>query len=186
MIVSIHQPNFFPWWPFFEKLSSADIFVVLGHCQYEKNGFQNRFNLDGNWYTMSTKRGLKPIVEKQYANHLEDWSKIKNRLPEYESVLKIFDDCISESLYETNFRIICKVSDILDINTKIVRDEPTMLTSTERLAQLCVTNGAKSYISGPSGKNYLEVDKFETVGVKVQFADAKDKRPLLKVLGDVV
>ena len=37
MILAIHQPNFFPWWPYFEKIEQADMFVFLTHCQFEKN-----------------------------------------------------------------------------------------------------------------------------------------------------
>ena len=64
MIVSIHQPNFMPWYPYFQKMQQADIFVVLENCQFEKNGFQNRFNMNNTWYTMSTTRKLIPINEK--------------------------------------------------------------------------------------------------------------------------
>ena len=39
MKIAIHQPNFFPWYPFFEKIKNCDIFIILTHCQFEKNGF---------------------------------------------------------------------------------------------------------------------------------------------------
>ena len=58
MKIAIHQPNFMPWYPFFQKVESADIFVILSNCQFEKNNFQNRFNIDDRWYTMSTNKGL--------------------------------------------------------------------------------------------------------------------------------
>jgi hypothetical protein len=35
-----------PWYPFFEKMQQADVFILLGHCQFEKNGFQNRFSIN--------------------------------------------------------------------------------------------------------------------------------------------
>jgi len=28
MIVTIHQPNFVPWYPFFQKIEQVDVFVV--------------------------------------------------------------------------------------------------------------------------------------------------------------
>ena len=64
MIISIHQPNFMPWNPFFEKIQQSDLFVFLTHCQFEKGGYQNRFNYNNKWYTMSTSRGLIPIIDK--------------------------------------------------------------------------------------------------------------------------
>ena len=83
MILAIHQPNFFPWWPYFEKIEQADMFVFLTHCQFEKNGYQNRFNHNDNWYTMSVKRGMKPISEKEYLNPIKDWDRIKSNLNEH-------------------------------------------------------------------------------------------------------
>ena len=68
MIVTIHQPNFIPWYPFFQKMEQADLFILLGHCQFEKNGFQNRFQLENTWNTLSVKKGKEPIVEKEYIN----------------------------------------------------------------------------------------------------------------------
>ena len=68
MILTIHQPNFMPWYPFFQKMEQADIFVLLGNCQFEKNGFQNRFQMQGLWNTLSVKKGTHSIIEKQYVN----------------------------------------------------------------------------------------------------------------------
>ena len=28
MVISIHQPNFIPWYPFFQKMKKSDIFVA--------------------------------------------------------------------------------------------------------------------------------------------------------------
>ena len=102
MIITIHQPNFFPYYPFFQKMKDSDIFVILKHCQFEKNNFQNRFNIGDKWHTLSTNRGLEPIINKKYVNHVKDWLKIKNNLKEYKEVLDVFDDCITENLSETN------------------------------------------------------------------------------------
>ena len=42
MLITIHQPENFPWLGFFHKMAAADVFVVLDSVQYEKNYFQNR------------------------------------------------------------------------------------------------------------------------------------------------
>jgi hypothetical protein len=94
MIVTIHQPNFMPWYPFFQKIQQADIFVLLGNCQFEKNGFQNRFNLDGRWNTMSVRKGIDNINKKQYIDPLKDWERIKNSLPKYKHILSEMDSLI--------------------------------------------------------------------------------------------
>ena len=83
MRVSIHQPNFVPWYPFFQKIKEVDIFVILKECQFEKNGYQNRFNFNDKWYTMSVKKGLEPIRDKVYIDPKNSWDKIKNSLSKF-------------------------------------------------------------------------------------------------------
>ncbi len=74
-----------PWLPFFKKIESVDRFIILENCQFEKNNFQNRFNIGSDWYTMSVNKGLEPIVNKIYVNHNTDWIKIKNKLSKYKN-----------------------------------------------------------------------------------------------------
>ncbi len=38
MICAIHQPNFFPWLGYFDKISRADVFVFLDVVDYPKSG----------------------------------------------------------------------------------------------------------------------------------------------------
>lgn len=188
MVVSIHQPNFFPWYPFFQKMEMSDKFIILSNCQFEKNGFQNRFNLDGNWYTMSTFKGLVNINEKKYVNPFNDWTKIKNKLNEYKHILSLFDDCISEDLTDTNFNIIKKSAELLKINCEIIMDTPTNYSSTERLVELCKINKSTKYISGISGKKYLDLDLFKRHNIEIIFQDENnmDKIPLLKKLHSIL
>ena len=187
MIVTIHQPNFFPWYPFFQKMEQSDIFVILQNCQFEKNGFQNRFNKDNKWHTMSTKSGLVPIVDKEYINHKKDWEKIKTNLRDY-NFLDLFDNCISNSLSNTNINIIKKISEILEIKSKIELDFPTELTGTDRLVEICKKNNAKTYLSGISGKKYLEQDKFQLAGIYLEFQDESNfiKKPIIEILKEKI
>jgi len=176
-----------PWYPFFQKMNQSDIFVVLTHCQYEKNGFQNRFNVDNVWKTMSVYRGLQPIKEKKYVNAERDWNKIKMSLPHYSSQLKIFDDCISNDLTETNIAIIRKIAHYLNIDTKIVVDHETNTLGTQRLVDLCTNYSADKYIAGTSGKKYLEEKLFVEQNIKLTYQKESDmiKKNILEVLKDV-
>jgi hypothetical protein len=184
MIITIHQPNFFPYYPFFQKMSDADIFVILQNCQFEKNNFQNRFNKDGKWNTMSVNKGLDPINTKIYVNHNKDWSRIKNNLPDYIEILELFDSCITDSLSETNSNIIFKIRDLLEIKTDIFFDYPTDLLSTDRLVDICLRYGGSTYISGISGSKYLDLDKFNRNNIKVVFQEEESmiKKPVIEIL----
>ena len=187
-VVTIHQPAFFPWYPFFQKLESADTFVFLTHCQFQKNGYQNRFNIDEKWYTMSTYRGLEPIVDKKYVKPFKDWEKIKKSLsPVYgEGLLGEFDSCIEESLCETNISIITKICKILELKTRLVRDFPTNATSTKRLVEICAQQNASVYLSGVSGKEYLDKELFQLEKVSLSFQDERVmiKKPILDILSE--
>ena len=184
MIITIHQPNFFPYYPFFQKMEDANIFVILKHCQFEKNNFQNRFNKDDKWYTMSVNKGLDPIWTKTYLNPEKDWMRIKNMLPEYKNVLKIFDDCVDENLSRMNSNIIFRIRDILNIDTEIVFDYHTELKGTERLVDICLRNEATTYISGISGSKYLDLSQFDKNGIRVVFQDESKmiKKPIIDIL----
>lgn len=182
MTVTIHQPNFVPWYPFFEKIKQADIFIILGHCQFEKNGYQNRFFLKGKWNTMSTKKGLVSIREKSYINPKGDWNKIKAHLGEYKELLSEMDSLIVEDLFTTNFNIIKHLIQKLNIKTQVVEDYKTDLTSTDRLVDLCKHYKATTYLAGQGGKDYLDETLFEREGIRVSYQENLTKIHTLEYL----
>jgi len=186
MMIAIHQPNFFPWLPFFNKMRSADKFVILNHCQFEKNNFQNRFFYRDSWHTMSVQKGLDPIIEKKYVSPAEDWDRIKRKITDKRRTLEKFDSCISESLSDTNSNLIQALAQQLDIKTEITFDEKTDLTSNERLIWICKKFGADKYLAGSGGKNYMDLQKFKDAGIEVIFQEleSKDRVHVLDVLRD--
>ena len=61
MIVSIHQPEHFPYLGFFQKMQKSDLFVILDNVKFKKNNFQNRnrfLNKSGNdeWFTIPVEK----------------------------------------------------------------------------------------------------------------------------------
>jgi len=186
MIASIHQPNFMPWYPFFQKIQASDVFIILQNCQWEKNNFQNRFNNEYGWNTMPVNKGLDPIVEKRYIDPHKNWQKIKDKNKKYRPLLNEFDECIEESLANTNVNIIKKICGYLEITTPIVLDQPTNLSSTERLVFLCKRERVTEYLSGMSGNDYMDLPLFDKEDIKVGFQEERTmiKKPILEVLYD--
>lgn len=174
MIISIHQPNFMPWFPFYDKIQKSDTFVFLTHCQFQKNNYQNRFFYRDNWRTLSVNNGLEPMLNKRYINCKKDWNKIKINLKDKKSLLELYDECISENLINTNINIILKTINLLKIKTNICYDSPTNLLSTDRIIDICKKNKATTYLSGTSGKNYLDLEKFEKENINVVFQELSD------------
>ena len=182
MTITIHQPNFLPWYPFFQKVEQADIFVVLGYCQFEKNGYQNRFFLKDRWNTMSTKKGLIDIRDKEYVNPTQDWSRLKNSLTDYKDILTEMDNLIESNLYVCNLNIIKYLLNKLDIKTPLVQDYKTELTSTARLVDICKHYKATTYLAGQGGKDYLDESKFKEAGIEVVYQDNLNRVHTLEYL----
>lgn len=180
MIVSIHQPNFFPYMGIFEKIAASDVFVIMGNCQFEKNNYQNRFKVGDKWHTMSVISGNIPIVQKRYLRPVKDWERITNVY----NKLHNFDDLISFDLWRTNSAIIVRACHMLGIKTKIVYDYPTELTKSERLVDLCKKYGATKYLAGSGGKKYLDKELFATYNIEVEFQDETktDKRAFVQAV----
>jgi hypothetical protein len=188
MIITCHQPNFFPWEPFFRKAADADILVLLTNVQYTRHQFQNRFQFNGKWQTMKVNQGhlSDQIHEKTYVSPESDWDEIKRSIGYH--WLHIFDECIQTNLAQTNSEIILRIMEILGLSVKIEFDEPGMYSSpTEKLLDICKKKSATTYLSGPSGKKYLDLKEFEKAGIEVKFSEASNpalSRPILEKLSN--
>jgi hypothetical protein len=156
-------------------MQQADAFVILLHCQFNREVYQHRLKLKDEWHTMSVKRGshLDTIAQKRYADPFKDWERIKLQLRRYQSFLSTFDDLITPILSSTNIAIIYKLMARLDIRTPIYFDTPTALTATDRLVDICKKHSATTYLAGPSGQHYMDLSKFEAAGIKVRFQETK-------------
>jgi len=142
MRIAIHQPNFIPWFPFFEKMEKCDKFVILGHCQFEKNGFQNRAKVCGKWWTNPVKHGLINIIDKEYSD--------------------------GTPLMPLNMSWIKVIAKTLGIDTsKIVYDFPTMKKGTARILEICHHYKADEYLAHEDAPaKYLDIKVLEKYGIK--------------------
>lgn len=153
MRVGIHQPNFFPHFGFFYKMSMCDKFVILSEVQFEKNGYQNRYFLQGKqkWVTMPVNGGLEPIFKKSYTN--------------------------SVHLETLNLSIINNLKDILSINCEIVKDVVSNNRSTQRLIDNLNHYGATAYVTSPSAKNkYLDEQAIKNAGIDIIYSSHKNEK----------
>ena len=178
MIVTIHQPNFLPYSGFFHKLSLADTFVLLDNTQFQFD-YTNRNKIlksDGNWTRISIpiKKHQKflPIKDIEIDND-KNW-KIQNLnllLSCYENrkyfylYKNFFEELFSSEwkyLYEINLEIIKKCIEWLDIKINLVKESELNVNgeSSEKLVNICKKLGAKTYVSGPGGKKYLNQNLF--------------------------
>lgn len=159
MRIGIHQPNFFPHFGFFYKMSMCDKFIILSQVQFEKNGYQNRYFLQAKqkWVTMPVNSGLEPIYKKSYTNNVH--------------------------LETLNTSIIRSIKDILSIDCEIVEDVVTNSRSTQRLIDNLNHYGATTYVTNPNAKNkYLDEQAIKNAGIDITYSShPNDKYNILEM-----
>jgi hypothetical protein len=80
--------------------------------------------------------------------------------------------------------IIKRVAELLKMKTEIALDYPTSLLGTERLVDICKHYNATVYLSGMSGRHYLDVSKFQEANIAVEFQEINDneRKSILDIL----
>ena len=183
--VMIRQPGYMPNLGFFKKIQSCDIFVFLDDVQFVKDRFDNRNRIkssDGiTWITVPLAR---PVFGKKMNEVLisyeTNWQNIHcNQIYEnYKSAPFFFSywsdiekilTCKYKKLIELNFKLIEYFNHALDITTKTIKSSELAVTQTktERLVEICSKLNATCYISGISGKDYLNEKLFSNSGIKL-------------------
>jgi hypothetical protein len=111
--------------------------------------------------------------------HLQALITNYSRAPFYKSYREIFDDTYSkewESISELNIYLLGHLRAALGIDTKPtvvssemdLRDEPN-----GRLIDICKAVGADTYLAGPDGTKYMDLERFEKNGIKIITQDFK-------------
>jgi len=184
MIVTIHQPEHLPWTGFFHKMMCADFYVYLDHVQYRKNYFQNRnkiVNKHGNkeWATIPIWSGSmnEQIMEKRiikgystkYISLIESSYKQSKYFDIYFDRLKSILMNEYKNLIDLNLDIINFFRNELSIYTPTVRSSELEILSSksEMNLDICVKLRANSYITGPSGLDYLDIKTFSEKNIDI-------------------
>lgn len=190
MIISINQPAYMPWMGYFNRIANADLHVVLDHVQFEKNSFTNRNKIktkDGLlWLTVPLKtKGLFgdlsinniKIANDNWKNkHIKnlEYSYLKSPFyKNYEYFLKDFykNDFVKlvDILYPMNSWLL----EELEIKTPIIYSSNLNLSSSKSdlVLDICKFFDAKSYLSGPLGRDYLDIESFQKNKIEILYDD---------------
>lgn len=193
MIIAIHQPNYLPWLGYFYKIASCDIFVLLDNVEYSKNGFINRNKIKtpqgAAWLTIGalTKGRYKQLINEVEINNNVPWSTIHeksiaqnySKAPYFKKYKAFFEDIYHkkwERLADLNEALIKVIYDILPIRgVQFIQASELNVSgeSTELLVNICKAVGADTYLSGPSGQKYMDVELFEKEGISLRYSDFK-------------
>lgn len=190
--VGIHQPNFFPWIGFFDKMARSDVFVLLDDVQFPKTGgtYTNRvellLNARRSWVTAPQDRnyeGVRTILEMRFAEQ-DDWRQRMIRslslnfgkYPYFDETMEVLEPLVRNpdpEISTYNISAVTAIASRLGLleGTRIVRasDLGVEATSTERLALLTRRAGGTTYLAGGGAAGYQEDEVFGRHGVDLQF-----------------
>jgi hypothetical protein len=183
------QSNYVPWKGYFDLLNTADLFVVYDSVQYTKNDWRNRNMLicpnGPTWLTIpiqTSGRMTQTIFEAQVSDNRwarKHWMTVVQALtnrPYFTTYREQWETWFTEagtlrSLHEINLLFMRGLCEQLSITTPLAADTEFDVgagSPTERLVKLCVQAGATTYITGPAGLDYVELDKFSDAHVQVE------------------
>jgi len=189
MICAIHQPNFFPWLGFFDKIEKCDIFVLLDDVQVPKKGgsYTNRVNFNiGNksqYFSAPIQKDSLILNEIEFVkNNWRDkliktlqsnYAKSKNFSEYKEFVFDLVSNKENNIAKYNEFTIIefCK---LLDIDTSKIKKSSIMnisTTSTQRLIDIMKYKNCDTYISGGGGDNYQDSELYKKNNIKLIYQD---------------
>ena len=195
-VVTIHQPEHMPWSGFFNKMICADHYVIFDCAQFVKGYYHNRNRVidktgatfyitvpvnvsDGRWrnpISMININFNQPWQKKYLGNIERCYSGFTFFYDTYSEIQKIVNQCPA-SLCELNIELIYFFRKILNITTPISLASNynlnPALNSSELLLEICQKNQGTTYLSGPSGKDYLNEGIFTENNIKVDYHNFK-------------
>lgn len=192
MILAAHQPNFIPWIGYFHKMAQADKFVLADDLQYTAHGFINRNHIKTRngkqWLTVPviTKgKGLQKInevrIDKEQNWRQKHWNSLQlnyKYAPYFDYYADFFERIYQKDwtfLVDLNIELIEFVRKSLNISCPIVLSSELDLRSdaTERIVDMVKKNNCTKYLSGKSGKKYLNEKLFKDAGIDLIYTDFK-------------
>lgn len=187
--VAILQSSYIPWKGYFDIAGLADEFILYDDVQFTKRDWRNRNKiktLNGPaWLTIPIKtKGqylqlIKDAEVDGQAWREEHWKAVSTnyaRAPYFAEHKQTFEAIYmdtAEKLSTINFQFIEAICRILGIHTKLSWSMDYEITGdrTGRLVSLCQQVGASEYLSGPSGRDYIETQVFEQAGIGLSYMD---------------
>lgn len=204
--VAILQSNYIPWRGYFDIIGLVDEFILYDVAQYTKNDWRNRNRIrttqGEQWLTIpvvtsgrfgQTIEGTEIVPSDWAERHWRALSQSYARAPyfdRYRDTLEtVFAECANAThLSVVNRRLLEAVTGLLGIRTPITsaRDYNFSGDRCGRLLTLCQSAGATAYLTGPSARDYLEVNRFADAGIGVSFMDYSGYRPYPQIHGGFV
>lgn len=186
MKVTIHQPQYLPWLPYFLKIAESDLFILLDSVAFQKNGLQNRNQIKtatgAHWLTVPVRQQLGQKISEVKIDNNTDWCRKHwhtiQQCYKRAAAFKIYEQDLCalylstwNGLNELNIKLLTMMLGWMNIQTPIVRSSQMAATgaASSLVLNLCLEAKATEYLSGPGGMSYLEPDAFEEAGIALNY-----------------
>jgi hypothetical protein len=189
MIVTGHQLNLLPGISVIEKIKAADAVIWMDQMQYARHGWVNRNRFaDGTTFTVPVAEHdtFVPINEVHIADPTRRFREKAARTFEH----KLGDaGAVFAAQFRRPYRMLAGLNHALNRELleglRIRREEhfQSMLGSgryddtSEGLAEMVAEVGGTVWLSGPSGRNYLDERPFYERGLLVRYFDYQGPNP---------
>ena len=191
MNVVILQPSYIPWRGYFDQISRADLFIFYDDVQYDKHGWRNRNQIKTGqgkqWLTIpvhsaGVTQGI-PIKDvkidwsKPWAkNHWKSLSISYAKAPFFRQYASCFEPFYQrQDTFLADFTIdltIALAGELGITHTRFMRSssmDGIDGQKTDRLIQILSKVDTTHYISGPSARDYIEQEKFDSAGITLEY-----------------
>lgn len=190
MILSIHQPSYFPWLGLLDKIAKSDVYMVMDEVQLSDSAFQNRnlfLSADGKSKYLTIGFNKKGYLSRRFCD-LEisqvDWQeKHLNTLKSYYGKHRFFSEvmpCIEPVFQNSYTRLLEPVVEsmrlsmqLLGITTRIIyqheQEYDRETKKNDLVLALVKSTGADVYLAGAGSKSYMQLDTFSAQGIEVRF-----------------
>jgi len=208
VIVTLHQPNFAPGASVLTKVLASDVVVWMDTVAYSRNSYTNRNRLpNGSWLTVPVARGsvYAPINRVLIGEPQKEW-----RAPVVKALVDAWPGDVTGSVCR---EILRGYPLLVGLNASILRillvalgfkgeqhwqshldrghavpaeasEAAVLKPISERIAEMVAALGGTIYLSGPSGRNYLDEEPFQVRGVAVEYWAHSGPNPCALALVD--
>lgn len=195
MILSIHQPSYFPWLGLLDKINKSDKFIILDNVQLADRAYQHRNiflnNSNGKEHLLTlniSKKGYRNKQIKDITLSSNEWQKKHlsffqynyKKHPFYDEVMQNIENIylkeytyLIDVLYDSLIATLnmFKIDVEIDFASNIIQN--SSLKKEELILDIVQNSKASTYLSGTGAKSYQDEKNFEGKNIKLIYQEFK-------------